>query len=282
MTTSRRRFCCDEDLARLGYDGLSARAADEAHRAGEDDRVAARSADYPNPEEVGEARVAGAVKAALLPGAIVLRRLDEGDPRLVEVRNRDAQVAGIDDVVGIDHANDVDVVGKVLTAPVERSGLVAGQGRRVREQDAGSGLSQPLTLLLNRPPERLAGGVIVDHLDDQSRIVDGDQRAERLDHQIRRLVVGWKLQGDHRPAHRIRWPRRSLGLCAERINHLEGGGDDQPQGCQLQSEQYEAEQQTERAVSEQQRRAGQVDRIDGGGANEAGEEQRAHGPPPSW
>lgn len=72
MATSRRRFCCDEDLARLGYDGLNAEADLERWRAGRLNPVTRELIDVLRSQGVDGARVldigagVGAVHVAML------------------------------------------------------------------------------------------------------------------------------------------------------------------------------------------------------------------------
>ncbi len=72
MATPRRRFCCEEDLARLGYDGLNAEADLERWRAGRLNPVTRELIDVLRSQGVEGARVldigagVGAVHVALL------------------------------------------------------------------------------------------------------------------------------------------------------------------------------------------------------------------------
>lgn len=93
METPRRRFCCDEDLARLGYDGLNANADLERWRAGRLNPVTRELIDVLRRQGVGGARVldigagVGAVHVALLEaGAAIAIDVDASREYLATAR----------------------------------------------------------------------------------------------------------------------------------------------------------------------------------------------------
>ena len=68
-------------------------------------------------------------------------------------------------------------------------------------------------------------------------MVDRDERADRFDHEVWRFVVGGDLKADDRPRSGLCRRRRHERGRAERIDHLERGGQDQ--GHRRQFEQQE-------------------------------------------
>jgi len=77
--------------------------------------------------------------------------------------------------------------------------------RATPEDDEFDGISfgpETLALALEWSPQRLIGRVVVDDLHAKRRIVDRDEGPDRLDHQLRRLVVGRDLEADGRPMRR--------------------------------------------------------------------------------
>ena len=158
---------------------------DEAHGAGEDRAVMLVARRLGDGEEVLVGVVQAAVVAGVAPVPVVLRCLHEADPRVGEQRHAVAQPLRLDLIVRVDDADDLGVrVGEVLKRVVERAGLVARPVLQVLERDA-----VPLAPGLNRPPERLIVGVVVDEDDLDPGVVKAQQRAERVDDHARRLVV---------------------------------------------------------------------------------------------
>ena len=99
--------------------------------------------------------------------AVVLRRLDEADPRVGERGRAAAQQPGLDLVVRVDDADDVGLGdGELAQRVVQRPGLVARPVVQVRELDP-----VPRAPGLHRAPQRLVVGVVVDEDDLVARIV---------------------------------------------------------------------------------------------------------------
>ena len=98
-------------------------------------------------------------------------------------------------VVGIHDAEDLDLRGEPRCGFVERSGLEA---RPVLEMHEGEARPELRAELLDRLPERRVGGVVVDDLDDEMRIVDLSQRFERGPDHLDGLVVRGDLERDPR------------------------------------------------------------------------------------
>ncbi len=135
-----------------------------------------------------------------------------------------------------------------------------------------------------RLPQLGIGGVVVEDLDDQplTRVVDPDQRPERLDHEVRRLLVGRHLEAHDRP-HRGRWrDRLDHQRPAQRIDHLEHGRRHQRQRRELDREQHETQQQPDRRVGERHGDADQVRRVHDRADHQAAEGRRARRPPLAW
>ncbi len=143
-------------------------AADQAHGAAEDDRVAVAARRHGDVEEVAEAVEEPAQVAVVLPVAVVLRGLDERHARVVEVADGLLQPARVHAVVGVDDAEDLHLLGEVLGGLVEGAGLEA---RPVLEVHEGEARAELLAQLLQRLPHRRVGGVVVDHLDHQVGVV---------------------------------------------------------------------------------------------------------------
>ena len=91
---------------------------DQSHRAGEDRAVALVARGLGDGEEVLVGVVEPPVVAGVLPVAVVLRRLDEADPRLGEQRHAAAQEPRLELVVGVDDADDLGPLGGELAQRV--------------------------------------------------------------------------------------------------------------------------------------------------------------------
>ena len=102
--------------------------ADQAHGAGEDDGVTVRPGGHRDVEEVPVAEEEPAQVLVVLPVAIVLWGLNEGDLRILEMPDHGAQESGLDQVVRVDDAQDLDLVRQPAGGFVERACLVAGPG----------------------------------------------------------------------------------------------------------------------------------------------------------
>lgn len=173
-------------------DGLEVVLADQSHRATEDGRVGLAARALRDVEEVPVGVVEPAEVRRLLPVAVVLRGLDEGQPRVGEERGAPGEEVRVDDVVGVDDANDLGPWVRLGEREVQRTRLVAGPVLEVEELD-------PLVLaaeLLHRTPQRLVGGVVVEHEDLVVLVVEPEQRRQRLDDHVRRLVVRRHVQRD--------------------------------------------------------------------------------------
>ena len=102
MATPRRRFCCDEDLARLGYDGLNAEEDLDRWRAGRLNPVTTELIDVLRTQGVEGARIldigagVGAVHVALLEaGAAAAIDVDASREYLATAR-AEAERRGLD------------------------------------------------------------------------------------------------------------------------------------------------------------------------------------------
>jgi hypothetical protein len=125
---------------------------------------------------------------------VILGGLREADPALGEQRRAAAQEVPVQLVVGVDHPDDLSpLVGELAQRVVQRTGLVARPVLQVRELDP-----VPRAPPLDRPPQALVVGVVVDEDDLVVRVLKAHQRAERVDDHVRRLVVRWDVQADER------------------------------------------------------------------------------------
>src|ERR1019366_9811068 len=101
---------------------------------------------------------------------------------------------------------DLDLVGEVFRGLVERASLETGP---ILEVDEGESWAELVAELLERPPYRLVGGVVVHHLDDEVGVVDVSQCLERRPHHLHRLVVRRNLQRHPRQSSQ-RWANPEL------------------------------------------------------------------------
>ena len=84
-------------------------AADQSHRAREDDGVAVGARGHRHVEEILVAVVEATQVAAILPVAIILRGLHESDAIIGKMTDHRRKEAWLDDVVRIDDAEDADI-----------------------------------------------------------------------------------------------------------------------------------------------------------------------------
>src|SRR5579859_902616 len=113
--------------------------------------------------------------------------------------DRLAKPGRVDDIVGVDDADDLDVRGDVGECPVEGTRRVARPGREVDERDVMARLSESGARGLDRLPERWIGRVVVDDLNPEAWVVERGQRADRLDDEFGWLVERRHLERDERP-----------------------------------------------------------------------------------
>ena len=228
--------------------------------------------------------MAGAVERAVTPVPVVLRRLDEGNGRVGEVRHRGLEVGRVDDIVGIDDTHDLDVVGQVRPAPVEGARLEARPVLEMDELHAMARVAEAIALGRQGLPQVRIGGVVVEDLDDQAitRVVEPDQRPDRLDHEVRRLLVRRHLEAHHRPYRGLRGDHLDHQRTAQRIDHLEHGRCHQRQRRELDREEHETQQQPDRRVGEGHGHADQVRRVHDRADHQAAECRCARRPPLAW
>ena len=158
------------------------------------------------------------LERVVLPVAVRLRTLDDGDARRLEVRDRDPQPVVVDDVVRIDHADDRRTSIGLAQREVQRARLEPRPVVEVEEAkartgpDAGQSVGvvfvQPLDVALDRPPGLFVLRVVVDHEDFEVAVVQPRETGERLDHHLGRLVVARQMDR-HERLDRIE--RRTLG-----------------------------------------------------------------------
>ena len=181
-------------------------AAEQPHRADERHRVALVARRHVGQVERLVGVDAGGVVGAALEVAIALEGLQEADGGVGEVGHGLAQVVRLHEVVGVDQADDLRTrIGVLAQRQVARARLVTRPGIDVHELHP-----RPITaVLLHRPPHRRVLRVVVDHDDLEIRIVDPLRRLDRLDQQLRRLVVSRDVQRHHRQIARIRLRQRT-------------------------------------------------------------------------
>ena len=198
-------------------DLLQRGAADQAHGAAEDDRVAVRPRPHGHVKEIAEAEEQSPQIAVVLPVAVVLRALREPHRGIVEVPHHRREELRGHDVVGINDPDDLDVRRQPPGGLVERPGLVA---RPVLQVDELETLTQLSAQRLQGAPQGGIGRVVVHHLHRVVRVVDNRQRLERAPHDVNGFVVGGYLQ-DH-PGHRLTGGPHQLGVAAaEHVDDLE-------------------------------------------------------------
>ena len=247
-------------------DRLQGAPPEESHGAGEDDRVPVRAGRHAECEEVAVAVVKPAQVGFVLPTAVLLRRLHEGDARVGEVARHVAQPVGIDRVVRVDHADHLHLLGQPACGLVERARLIPGPILKVEEGEPGA---EAAAVILDRPPERRVGGVVVDHLHQQPRVVETRERLQGAGHDVHRLVVGGDLEGHHRQVIGRRRRQRLLPP-AEHVQHLEHVVDGKRQRARLHQEQRTGDGQAQSAEAFDDGEGAGVDEIrdgreDGGG-----------------
>ncbi len=125
----------------------------------------------------------------------VLRRLDEGQLRIVEIRQERGQEAGRRDVVRVEDADDVgvDVLERVVQVP--RLGMLVGRPRDVARAERHGKLADLLAVPIIEDPRLVLR-------------LERDRRRDRRQQDIGGLVVGRDQHGDTlASASRRRCPR---------------------------------------------------------------------------
>ena len=125
-----------DDVLVPATDSLQRGSADQAHRPRENDGVAVRPARHRDIEEIAIAIEQASEIAAILPIAVVLWRLHECHALVGEVADHFLQEGRLDHVIGIDDAQDADVLRQPPRGLVERARLVAWPGVQVNELEA--------------------------------------------------------------------------------------------------------------------------------------------------
>jgi len=230
-------MCCPVQPARSSRSDSS---PDQPHRASEDRSVALVARRLGHREEVLVGVVQPPVVRGALPAAVVLRRLGEPEPALDEQRRAAPEEAAVELVVRVDHADDLGpLVGHLSERVVQRPGLVARPVFQVRELHI-----VPEAPGLDRPPQALVVGVVVDQDDLVARVIQAHQRAQRVDDHVRRLVVRRDVQADERQLAEGRQHRGGdrldppvPGLRADRVADLPQVGAGQDRGEQLEEPQ---------------------------------------------
>ena len=167
---------------------------DQPHRAREDRAVPLVARRLGHREEILVGVVQPPVVPGTLPATVILRRLGEANPALGEQGCAALEERPIELVIGVDHADDLGpLVGHPGQGVVQRSRLVAGPVLQVRELYV-----VPPAPGLDRAPQALVVGVVVDQDDLVARVIQAHQRAQRVDDHVRRLVVRRDVQADER------------------------------------------------------------------------------------
>ena len=168
-------------------------APDQAHGAVHDDGVRLVALDHADVEEAGIFAVHGVVHDRAVAVAMILRRLDHADLLIGEIRHQVLQPVGTHDVVGVDDADDLGVVGGVGERKPQRAGLVAVEIVDIDELEA---LAERAAVLFDRLPIRGVGRVVDDHHAFEIRIFEARDRIERELEHLRRLFVGRDVHRD--------------------------------------------------------------------------------------
>ena len=177
----------DDGAARPAAGAGNRGAPDQAHGAVHDDGVRLVALDHADVEEAGVFAVHGVVHDRAFAVAVILRRLDHADLLIGEIRHEVLQPVRTHDVVGVDDADDLGVVGGVGEREPQRAGLVAVEVVDVDELEA---LAQRAAMLLDRLPQRRVGRVVDDHHAFEIRIFEARDRVERELEHVRRLFMG--------------------------------------------------------------------------------------------
>ena len=151
-----------------------------------DDRVVVVTLHHADLEEAGIFPVAGLLEAAFFLVVIILRRLHQADGRILEMRHHVVQPVGRHDVVAVDDGHHLGIGGGFLHGEIQGARLEARPGAQMEEAEP---VAQRLAMDLNRAPDRLVLGVVVDHQHFEIRIIELGQRVQRLLQHLRRLVV---------------------------------------------------------------------------------------------
>ena len=235
-------------------DLLERRAAQQAHRAREDDRVALVPEGHRDGEEVPVRVVARAQVTIGLVLPIVLRCLDERDAVFDEVADRRAQPLRVDFVVGVDDADDLRTwIGVLGEREVERTRLEPGPWIDVHEGD-----QRPVAAVVAyRLPRLRILCVVVDDDDLEVRVVDALERPDGGDQHLGRFVVGRDVQRDHRPVRGVEARRRArMPHAAGRVTALARVRGSQCQGGELEEQEPERRQARDRAQARSERGRG--------------------------
>lgn len=160
-----------------------------------DDGVELVALDHADVEEAGIFAVHDVVHDRQTAVAVLLRRLHQADARVGEGRHQILQPVGLDDIVGIEDADDLGIDGGAVHGDAQRAGLEALHLLGVDELEA---FTERAAVILDRLPE---GGIrrVVD--DDHAfvvRIVEPRQRIERLLEHLDRLEIGGDVDRDLR------------------------------------------------------------------------------------
>ena len=153
------------------------RAADQAHRAVDDDGVGLVALDHADVEEPGIFAVHDVVHQRAVAVAMVLRRLHQADAGIGEHRHQVLQPVRLHDIVGVDDADDLGIGGGALHGDAQRAGLEALDLLGVDELEA---FAERAAVILDRLPECRIGRVVDDHDAFEIRIVEPRHRIERL------------------------------------------------------------------------------------------------------
>ena len=187
------------------------RAPDQAHGAVNDDGVFLVALDHADVEEPGIFAVHHVVHQRAVAVAMVLRRLHEADPGIGEQRHQVLQPVRLDDIVGVDDADDLGIDRGALHGDAQGAGLEAFDLLGVDELEA---LAERAAVILDRLPERRIGRVVDDDNAFEIRIIQPRDRIERLLEHVGRLEIGRHMDRDlwkgHALADRGRRHRRSL------------------------------------------------------------------------
>ena len=138
-------------------------------------------------EEAGIFRIHGAVHDGAVAVAVVLWRLHEAHAGVGKQRHQILEPVRLDDVIGIDGADDLRVRRGVRQREAQRAGLVAGKLIDPEEFEA---LAERTAMRFDRLPECRIGRVVDHHHAFEIGIVDAGDGIERLHQHLRRFAAG--------------------------------------------------------------------------------------------
>ena len=179
---------------------------DQRHGAVLDDGVLLVPGLHAEIEETGILPEAHPLEEVLVAVAVVLRRLHQGHLRVGEMRRQVAQPARLHQVVAVDRGDHLGLGIGDGEREVQCPRLEAGPFRQVIEAEVR--LAEGLDIGLDRLPDGIVLGVVVDDQHFVVRIIQPLEGLDGVDHHLGRLVVAGHVHRDPRQLPAAGNPRR--------------------------------------------------------------------------